>query len=341
MSFFYSLLHDKLYPPSNPTSSFGGKTVLITGANCGLGFEAALKFTALGASTVILACRSFSKGEAAAKRIEELTGVIGVVRVWDLDMKNYNSLRALVARVKGELPRLDIALLNAGVVQPNYRKSPEGYEETLQVNVLSTVLLGILLLPILKESTAAGSKEDQDAPQASYICFVSSGNYEFANISLSVRNEPNLLQYYSQSDHFAGVEPQYNISKLFLMYAVNELAARFDVQRESSAGNVIINSVNPGATATSLTRNIDSLALRVLAFVYLRLLARTAEQGSRSLVSACMVGEEGHGRLWAHDTFQALSPVVTSDEGQEMQRRVWNEVIEALKGQIPVANEFA
>ena len=199
--------------------------------------------------------------------------MIGVVRVWDLDMKNYNSLRALVARVKDELPRLDIALLNAGVVQPNYRKSPEGYEETLQVNVLSTVLLGILLLPILKESTAARSKEDQDAPQASHICFVSPGNYEFANISLSVRNEPNLLQYYSQSDHFAGVEPQYNISRLSLMYAVNELAARSDVRRESCAGNVIIHSINPGATATSLTRSIDSLALRVLAFLYLRLLA--------------------------------------------------------------------
>ena len=304
MSFFYSLLHDKFYPPANPTSSFSGKTVLVTGANCGLGFEAALKFTTLGASTVILACRSSSKGEAAAKQIEQQTGHTGVVRVWELDMNSYNSLRALATRVKDDLPRLDIALLNAGVVQPHYRKSPEGWEETLQVNVLSTVLLGILLLPILEESTAAGSKEDQEARQVSHLCFVSSGNYEFAAIPPSVRNEPSILRYYSQPDLFAGVEPQYNISKLFLMYAVNELAAKTDAGRKGSAGNVIINSVNPGATATSLTRNIDSLALRVLAFVYLRLLARTAEQGSRSLVSACTIGEEGHGRLWAHDNLQ-------------------------------------
>lgn len=254
---------------------------------------------------MILACRSSSKGEAAAKQIQEQTGRTGVVRVWDLDMNSYDSLRALVAKVKDELPRLDIALLNAGVVQPHYKQSPEGYEETLQVNVLSTVLLGILLLPILKRSTAAGSKEDQEAPQASHLCFVSSGNYEFANIPLSVRNESNILRYYSQPDHFAGAELQYNISKLFLMYAVNELAATSAVRRGGNAGNVVVNSVNPGATATSLTRNIDSLALRLLAFVYLRLMARTAEQGSRSLVSACTVGEEGHGRLWAHDSFQA------------------------------------
>lgn len=304
MSFFYSLLYDKFYPPSNPTSSFSGKTVLITGANCGLGYEAALKFTTLGASTVILACRSSSKGEAAAKQIREQTGVTDVVRVWELDMNSYDSLRALAARVKDELPRLDIALLNAGVVQPRYEQSPEGFEETLQVNVLSTVLLGILLLPILKESTAARSKEDQEAPQAPHLCFVSSGNYKLAKITPAARNEPSILRYYSQADHFAGVEPQYNISKLFLMYAVNELAATSDERGKGNAGKVIINTVNPGATATSLTRNIDSLALRVLAFVYLRLMARTAEQGSRSLVSACTVGQEGHGRLWAHDAFQ-------------------------------------
>lgn len=304
MSFFYSLLHDKFYPLANPKSSFSGKTVLITGANCGLGFEAALKFTSLGASTVILACRSSSKGEAAAGQIEQRTGLTGIVRVWELDMNRYDSLRALATRVKDELPRLDIALLNAGVVQPHCRKSPEGWEETLQVNVLSTVLLGILLLPILEESAATGFKEDQEARQASHLCFVSSGNYEFADIPPSVRNDPSVLRYYSHPDNFAGVEPQYNLSKLFLMYAVNELAARSDARKKDGSGSVIINSVNPGATATSLTRNIDSLALRLLAFVYLRLLARTAEQGSRSLVSACTIGKEGHGRLWAHDTFQ-------------------------------------
>lgn len=304
MSFFYSLLYDKFHPPSNPNFSFSGKTVLITGANCGLGFEAAIKFTILGASTVILACRSSSKGEAAARQIEQQTGSTGVLRVLELDMNSHDSVRALATRVKDELPRLDIALLNAGVVEPHYIKSPEGWEETLQVNVLSTVLLGILLLPILQESAAADSKEDREAKQASHLCYVSSGNYEFADIPPSVRNEQSILRYYSHPNHFAGVEPQYNISKLFLMYAVNELAARSGGETEDSPGNVIINSVNPGATATSLTRNLDSLALRVLAFVYLRLLARTAEQGSRSLVSACTIGEEGHGKLWAHDTFQ-------------------------------------
>ena len=105
-------------------------------------------------------------------------------------MNSYDSLRALTTRVKDELPRLDIGLLNAGVVQPHYRESPEGWEETLQVDVLSTVLLGILLLHQFK---ATGSKETTEARQTSHLCFVSSGNYEFGDIPSSVRNEPSIL----------------------------------------------------------------------------------------------------------------------------------------------------
>ena len=85
------------------------------------------------------------------------------------------------------------------------------------------------------------------------------------------------------------------------MYAVNELAAI--ATGKEGTENVIINSVNPGATTTSLTRNIDSLALRIVAFVYLRLLARMVEQGSCSLVSACTLGMESHSRYWEHDRF--------------------------------------
>ena len=303
MSFFYNLLHAKLFPPANPTASFAGKIVLVTGANCGLGFEAATKFVTLGATTVILACRNPKKGEAAVAAIEQRTGITGVLRSWELDMNSYASVQALATRVTAELPRLDVALLNAGVVQPHYRVSPEGWEETLQVNVLSSALLAMLLLPSLRANTAAPSGKEagqQPTDDAAHLCFVSSGNYEWAHLSKQALEAPSLLHFFNQQEHFGGAEPQYNISKLFGMYAANEIAAR-SASREGGGRDVIVNSVNPGATATSLTRNIDSLALRIVAFVYLRLLARTAEQGSRSLVSACALGPETNGGYWEHD----------------------------------------
>ena len=296
MAFFYNLLHAKFFPPSNPTVSFAGKTVLVTGGNCGLGFEAALKFVTLGAKTVVLACRSPEKGNAAAAAIEKRTGRTGVLRSWKLDMNSYASVQVLAARVAAELPDLDIALLNAGVIQPHHIVSPEGWEETLQVNVLSTAFLAMLLLPILREKP--------NNPDPTHLCFVSSGNYAAAKIKSQAKEAANLLRECSQPTNFAGAEAQYSLSKLISMYASNELAARV-VQSSKEGGEsvppVIVNSVNPGATATSLTRNIDSLALKMLAWVYLRLLARTAEQGSRSLVSACALGPESHGGYWEND----------------------------------------
>lgn len=305
MSFFYNLLHAKFFPPSDPTVSFAGKTVLVTGGNCGLGFEAALKFVTLGAKNVVLACRSLEKGDAAVADIEKRTGRKGVLRSWQLDMNSYASVQALAARVAAELPGLDIALLNAGVIQPHYRVSPEGWEETLQVNVLSTAFLAMLLLPILKEK---GSSVGDSGGDSAHLCFVSSGNYASANVQTQAKEATNLLREFSQPASFAGAEAQYSVSKLFGMYAANELAARVAAaagKKEGGEAPVIINSVNPGATATSLTRNIDSLALKVVAWVYLRLLARTAEQGSRSLVSACALGPESHGRYWEHDRLPA------------------------------------
>lgn len=54
-----------------PTASFAGKTIIVTGANSGVGFEASVKFAKLGVSTLILAVRSAEKGSAAKAAIAQ------------------------------------------------------------------------------------------------------------------------------------------------------------------------------------------------------------------------------------------------------------------------------
>ncbi|KAL8990447.1 MAG: hypothetical protein Q9177_000897 [Variospora cf. flavescens] len=355
MSFLLSLLHSKLNPPSNPTTSFSNRIILVTGANSGLGLEAAQKFISLGAKTVFLACRSISKGEVARSEICARTVCTkDRMKVMELDISSWGSIREFMRRLREEVGDrgLDVALLNAGIVQSSHQMSDEGWEQTLQVNVLGSTLLGILLLPLLFSTTPSTASSGAGARKKKNLTFVSSGNYQFANLPPQALSSPSLLRYFNQKENFAGPEEQYIVSKLFLMYAANELAAtveeesQIDESRSEMGGRrskekektemeknqVVINSVNPGATATNLTRNITGVILRIVAYVYLNLLARTAEQGSRSLVSACALGRESQGQLWQDDVSVERSPIVESDEGKKLQKRVWKEIVAELKG---------
>lgn len=64
------MIRGRIWPPAPITTSFADKTVIVTGANAGVGYETALKYVELGASTVILAVRSINKGKRARELIE-------------------------------------------------------------------------------------------------------------------------------------------------------------------------------------------------------------------------------------------------------------------------------
>lgn len=94
---FCSFFRVKWRPPRNPQVSFEGKTIIITGANVGLGYEAVAKFVAKGASKVILGVRNISKGEHAAKEIEKKTGR-KATDVWQVDMGDYGSIKSFAEK---------------------------------------------------------------------------------------------------------------------------------------------------------------------------------------------------------------------------------------------------
>lgn len=85
-----------------PTEDFSGKTIIVTGANVGLGNEAAKHFVLLNAHREILAVRTIKKGEATEAEIETGTNRTGVVEVYELDYSSYASVKAFPARVADE-----------------------------------------------------------------------------------------------------------------------------------------------------------------------------------------------------------------------------------------------
>ena len=133
------------------TKSFAGQTIIVTGSNTGIGLEAARHIVRLGAAKVILAVRSCERGTAAAKSIVASTGRAGVAEVWELDLASYESVRAFAERATTELDRLDVVIENAGLYTHQFERA-EDNERTITVNVISTMLLAVLLLPKLRET---------------------------------------------------------------------------------------------------------------------------------------------------------------------------------------------
>ncbi len=211
-----------------------GKVFFITGANTGIGFEAATVLAARGAR-VLLGCRSRERAEDAVAR---LTGTYAAadVSIVDVDLGDLNSVRSAAGRVAQE-SRLDGFIANAGVMYATRRTTADGFEAVLGVNHLGHFALTGLLLPSLERT------------QGARIVVISSqahrdGRIDFddidAVVSYSVRRR------YSQS----------KLANLLFMY---ELDRRLRARRSST----IVVAAHPGGAMTELTRHLSAFVRRV------------------------------------------------------------------------------
>ncbi len=297
MSSVYSFLYSQLFVKlPHPIQSFSGQTIIVTGSNTGLGLEAARHFTRLGAAKVILAVRTLSKGEAAKESIEKSTDKKGVVEVWHLDLGNYESVKEFAKKAE-KLDRLDVLVENAGIDKPVWSVL-EDNEATITTNVISTFLLGLLLLPKLRESGQKFNCTPHLAIVSSEVHFWSPMNERKSKSIFDALNDKeaaNMADRYSSpytlsSSHRSSqlIKPRYNISKLLQVFLSRELATRAS---QSGKPNLTINYLTPGFCHSDLDRDLGYL-VTVLKFF----LARSTEHGSRSLVHAAGAGEETDGQ---------------------------------------------
>ncbi|MFM7549867.1 MAG: oxidoreductase [Cyanobacteriota bacterium] len=125
---------------------------LITGANSGLGLESARALAAAGA-TVLLACRSLARAEAARRELLASGG--GALDLIELDLADLESVQAAARLVQERYRRLDLLLANAGVMAPPPMRTRQGFELQFGVNHLAHYLLTRLLLPLLQAQPGA------------------------------------------------------------------------------------------------------------------------------------------------------------------------------------------
>jgi NAD(P)-dependent dehydrogenase (short-subunit alcohol dehydrogenase family) len=121
-----------------------GRTVLITGANTGIGFETAKAFATRGA-TVVLASRDRTKARQAAARIADTAPGADVDTV-PLDLTSLASVRLAAEEISSRYPRLDLLINNAGVMMTPYSRTEDGFELQIGTNHLGHFALAGLLL---------------------------------------------------------------------------------------------------------------------------------------------------------------------------------------------------
>lgn len=152
----FAFLYSQFFvtPTLDPSTTLAGQTIIVTGSNIGLGRDAARQLAVLGASRVIIAVRSVSKGEEAAASIRASLPNSSTTsfEVWSLDLSSYESIQDFATRAS-KLDRLDGLLENAGIATFNFTLA-EDHESTIMVNVVGTFLLALLVLPKLRETAS-------------------------------------------------------------------------------------------------------------------------------------------------------------------------------------------
>ena len=262
-----------------------GKTVIVTGANTGIGKETALDLTKRGAR-VIMACRDLKKGETALNDIVEKTGSKNVV-LKQLDLASLKSIREFAENINKNEPRLHVLINNAGVMLvPELTKTEDGFEMQMGVNHLGHFLLTNLLLDLLKKSTP------------SRIVVVSSVGHEMFTTKMKFDNI-NSETIYEKWD-------AYGQSKLANILFTRELAKRLD------GTGVTVNSLHPGIIFTDLFRHPTAWCYLIYFTIYL--FGKRTKQGALTTIHLA-VSEDVEGVTGVY--FVDCKPIGPSEAAQD------------------------
>ena len=223
------------------------RVFLVTGANSGIGKATALGLARLG-GTIVLACRSATRGEAARQDIVRDSGN-SKVYLEIVDLASEDSTRSFAEEFKRKYPRLDVLINNAGVYTPHRELTPDGLERTFEVNYLSGFLLTHLLLDLLKKS----------APS------------RIVNVSSSAHLGGTIHFDDLQGEQRYGGFGAYGQSKLAQILFTQELARRLQ------GTGVTVNACHPGVIRTNLGMGGTSAVVR-----FVRMFFKSPEKGAQT-----------------------------------------------------------
>lgn len=278
-----------------------GRTVVITGANSGIGLETARVFAARGAS-VVLACRDRGKATAAATTLPG-----GNVTTVDLDLGSLASIRRAAEELRSRHARLDLLINNAGLMMPPLGRTEDGFELQIGINHLGHFALTGLLLDRLL------------ATPGSRIVTVSSSAHRQGRIDIDD------LQFQRRRYKPTTAYSQSKLANIMFTY---ELQRRL---RAASAQPIAV-AVEPGIVSTGLQRHVRGAMAVGVAAVGKLIGQPTAAAGAlatlRAATDPAVQGADYYapnGRLLNASGHPVPSRSSSASHDVDTQRRLWEE----------------
>jgi NAD(P)-dependent dehydrogenase (short-subunit alcohol dehydrogenase family) len=241
---------------SHGATSMNGRTVIVTGANSGVGKATATALAAAGARTVITS-RSRSRGQQAVADIRRASGS-DLVDLVVFDLADLHSVREGAAELLSQCGQIHVLVNNAGLVLSDRAVTKDGFEMTFATNHLGPFLLTRLLTERLVASAPAR------------VVTVSSTAHQSARTGLVFDD--------LQSEHDYSAMQVYGRSKLANILFANELARRL------AGTGVTSNSLHPGIVATGFGRDHDTGGVLAFGLRLAKPFMLTAERGARTSV---------------------------------------------------------
>lgn len=283
------------------------KTILITGANDGIGRATAHQLAERGAH-LVLACRDEVKGQMTAKEITAKTGNHRIDTL-PLDLASFASIRAAADEFLAEHPKLDVLINNAGVYTDRLEKTTDGYELQFGVNHLGHFLLTLLLMPAIRCNC-----------NCSRVINVSSALHHKGGLDFGSFRGEHGQKHYNGSRYYAQ-------SKLANVLFTMELDRRYGEE-------ITTNCLHPGVVGTRLA-NKKAGALTSTVWSMYKPFAMPPEKGATTSVYLASSPEvrDVSGRYF--DEQQCLRKPSSIARNEQLARRLWEYSERAVAEYLP------
>jgi NAD(P)-dependent dehydrogenase (short-subunit alcohol dehydrogenase family) len=281
--------------------SLKGKVILITSGNNGIGKQSALEFTKHEPLEVWITSRDTQKGQAAVDDIK-LAAPGAPIRMLELDLSSFTSIKAATKHFFASTSRLDILMLNAGTFGGPPSLTEDGYELRFGTNHMGHALLTKLLTPMLLKTASGKPKSD-----VRVVCLSSAGHAWAppGGILFDTLKSPDKLE----------PTQAYSMSKLANLLFAKEMAKEFS--------ELVTVAVNPGEVKTDLFEpNGAGRKLWALRTFLVPLIAGSVEDGAKNQLWAATADGVQSGELYYPVGVTGKTAPVGLDE--KLAKKLWD-----------------